>query len=173
MRSSCLYSLLLAPALMSGTSAAGNNSPGGCVSFAEASRYVGTSQCIRGTVAHVETGRNGAKILNFCQESKVCPFTVVVFPSDVKKMGDMRQLEGQQLEIKGTVQDYEGRAQIVLRRASQLGDAAFRLFPPVPTDYDVERAGHGSAGRYSHPKAAKKTSTKKGNATSIEDPEEP
>src|SRR5208283_2530066 len=108
-----------------------------------------------------------------CQEAKACPFTVVVFPADLKKMGDVRQLEGRQIEIKGTVQDYDGRAEIILRRSQQLGEGAFLLFPQVPTDYDVERAGHNRAGGSTHAKAAKKTTTKQGEPMSIEDPGEP
>jgi DNA/RNA endonuclease YhcR with UshA esterase domain len=134
---------------------------------------MGANQCISGTVLHVEDGRNGMKFLNFCNDHPTCPFTVVVFPADLKKMGDIRQLEGRQIEIRGTVQDYDGRAEIILRRSQQLGEAAFRLFPPVPTDYDVERPGHYSAGKYSRPKAKKTTTTNQGKPVSIEDPEEP
>jgi DNA/RNA endonuclease YhcR with UshA esterase domain len=158
---------------MSGVGCARNTPKADCLPFAEASQHVGTAQCITGTVLHVEDGRNGAKLLNFCKD-KTCPFTAVVFPADLKKMGDIHQLEGRQIEIKGTVQDYDGRAEIVLRRPQQLlGDAGFLLFPRVPTDYDVERAGHNSAGNSTHAKAAKKTVTKQGDPTSIEDPGEP
>ena len=143
-----------------------------CVSFAEARQHLGTAQCIRGTVLRVEDGRDGVKFLNFCRD-KTCPFTVVVFPADLKTMGDIRQLEGRQIEIKGTVQDYDGRAEIVLRRTQQLGESAFQLFPMVPTDYDVERAGHHSAGSIKRPKAAKKSTAKQREPMSIEDPGEP
>jgi hypothetical protein len=154
---------------------AGNTSPHDCVAFAEASKHVGTSQCIRGTVLHVEDGRNGTKFLSFCKDKdvKACPFTVVVFPADLKKMGDVRQLEGQQVEIKGTVQDYDGRTEIILRRSQQLGEGAFLLFPTVPTDYDVERAGHYSAGKMKHAKKARKKETRDEDPMSIEDPGEP
>jgi len=121
----------------------------------------------------VENGSQGITILNFCGEAKTCPFTVVVFPSDLKKMGDVRQLEGRQIEIKGTIQDYDGRTEIILRRSQQLGEAAFRLFPTVPTDYDVERRGHASAGKFKRPKAAKQANAKQGKPISIGDPEEP
>ena len=123
----------------------------------------------------MEDGKAGVKLLTFCdskEKDKACPFSVVVFPSDLKKMGDIRQLEGQQIEIKGTVQDYDGHAEIILRRSRQLGESALRLFPPVPTDYDVERAGHNSAGKYSRPKT-KMTTKKQSQPVSIEDPEEP
>jgi hypothetical protein len=43
----------------------------------------------------------------------------------------------------------------------------------VPTDYDVERPGHNRAGKFSHPKAAKKSVTKQKDPMSIEDPGEP
>ena len=158
---------------MSGLASARNTSTGNCVSFAEASQHLGAAQCVRGTVLHVEEDGKGAKFLNFCKDSKACPFTVVVFPADLKKMGDIRQLEGQQIEIKGTIKDYDGRAGIVLRRSQQLGESAFRLFPPVPTEYDVERAGHNRAGGSTHAKAAKKKTTRQGDPVSIEDPGEP
>ena len=158
---------------MSGVCSARDTSSSTCVSFADASQHVGSTQCISGTVLHVEDGGKGLTFLNFCKDAKACPFTVVVFPSDLKKMGDVRQLEGRQIEIKGTIQDHDGRAEIVLRHSQQLGESAFRLFPPVPTDYDVERPGHYSAGKFKRPKAAKKTTTKQGQPVSIEDPEEP
>jgi DNA/RNA endonuclease YhcR with UshA esterase domain len=122
---------------------------------------MGTTKCVSGTVLRVEDGTNGVTFLNFCKDSKACPFAVVVFPGDLRKVGDLRQLEGRQIEIKGTIQDYDGRAQIVLRHTQQLGESAFVVDPPVPTEYDVERHGRYSAGRYSHPKAKKTPSTKR------------
>ena len=144
-----------------------------CLSFADASRHVGTDQCVTGTVVHIERGGKGPTFLTFCKEAKGCPFTVVVFPTDIKKMGDILQLEGRQVEIKGTIQDYDGHAEIVLRRTQQLGESAYVVIPRVPTDYDVERTGHGSAGKIRAPKAAKKRTRKQGAPMSIEDPSEP
>jgi DNA/RNA endonuclease YhcR with UshA esterase domain len=164
--------LFLAIALAPLTSQGRNVAARDCVAFAEASKHLGSNACVTGTVQHVEEGRGGAKILNFCKDNH-CPFTVVVFPADLKKMGDIRQLEGRQIEIKGTVQDYDGRAEIVLRRSQQLGEGAFLLFPTVPTDYDVERPGHYSAGKFKRPKAAKIKHSKKGDPVPLEDPEEP
>ena len=152
---------------------AGNTAANNCVAFTTASEHVGTTQCVRGTVLHVENGSKGVTFLDFCKESKACPFTVVVFPADLKKMGDIRQLEGRQIEIKGTIQDYDGRTEIILHRSQQLGESAFRLFPTVPTDYDVERAGHNSAGKSTHAKAARKTTATQGKPISIEDTGEP
>ena len=167
-----LAAVLAAVLVITGVCSARNNSEPGCVSFAEAGKHVGANQCVRGTVLRVENGGKGATFLNFCKD-KPCLFTVVVFPADLKKMGDVRQLEGRQIEIKGTIQDHGGRAEIVLRRSQQLGDAAFLLFPRVPTDYDVQRRGRNSVGSMERPKAAKKSSAKQDDPVSIEDPGEP
>ena len=158
----------------SGMCSARNPSASNCVAFAEASQHVGTTQCISGAVQSVETGGKGVTYLSFCKDAKACPFTVVVFPADLKKMGDIRQLEGRQIEIKGTIEDYDGRAGIILRRTQQLmGDAAFLLVPRVPTDYDVERQPRNSPGRIRHPKARKTKHANQGRPISIEDPGEP
>lgn len=171
-----VLSLILSFAVVlsvSGVCSARDSSKSACVAFADASKHVGTTKCVTGTVLRVQDRSDGATFLNFCQDYKTCPFTVVVFPDDVRKVGDLRQLEGQQIEIKGTIQDYDGRAQMVLRHTQQLGEGAFLVVPPVPTDYDVERHGHYSAGKYSHPKAKKAKHKKQGAPISIEDPEEP
>lgn len=165
----CLLATFLA---MSEAGFASNTPKHACLPFADASKYVGTIQCVSGTVRRVEDGSNGVTLLNFCGDAKACPFTVVVMPSDLKKVGDIRQLEGRQIEIKGTIEDYNGYTGITLRHIQQLGESAYVVVPPVPTDYDVERRGHYSPGKYSHPKA-KKTHRKRGSATSIEDPGEP
>jgi len=168
-----LVILTLVILAMSGNSSARKTPTSNCVAFADASQHVGTTQCVSGTVLHVEHGAKGATFLTFCKDAKACPFTVVVLPVDVKKMGDIRQLEGRQIEIKGTIQDYNGHAEIVLRRTQQLGESAYTVIPRVPTDYDVERAGHSSAGRMRKPKAATKKTPRQGNPVSIEDPSEP
>ncbi len=153
-----------------------------CVAFAEARQHVGKTQCIRGTVLHVQGGANGVTFLDFCEDYEACPFTVVVFPGDLRKLGDVGQLTGRAVEIKGTVEEYNGRAEIILRHPQQLGDGA-SLLPPFPKDgalapsllgeYDVERRGHYSAGTFKHPKKAKTKHKKQGRPIGIGDPSEP
>ena len=93
---------------------------------------MGTTQCVSGSVLHVAVGTNGITFLTFSQDHKTCPFTVVVFPDDLKKVGDIQQLEGRMVEIKGTIQDHDGRAEIVLRHTQQLGESAFVVVPVAP-----------------------------------------
>ena len=91
------------------------------------------------------------------------PFTVVVFPSDLKNVGDIRQLQGRMIEIHGQVKEYDGRAEIILEEYRQLSGSTARI-PPLPKNYDVEKKGRYSAGTFSHPKAGKKPSKKRQTA---------
>ncbi len=169
----CFVSLLaLCGVCHSSNSHTSNRSKPDCVPFTDASKHVGTSTCISGTVFHVEDAKDGFVFLRFCKQAQGCPFTVVVFPADARKVGDIRQLEGRQIEVTGMLKDYRGRTEIVLRRTQQLGESAFVVIPQVPTEYDAERQGHYSAGKFSMPKA-KKSQKKQGKPISIEDPEEP
>lgn len=130
-----------------------------CIRFEEAQKHIGANRCVSGKVLHVKLGNGGVHFFDFCDDFRVCPFTVVVFPGDLKQVGDVRRLEGRQIEIEGDVKGYDGRAEIILRRTSQLRGDAGRL-PPVPKEYDVERHGKYSAGSLRFPKKAK-TSSKK------------
>ena len=122
---------------------------------------------------HVKQGNGGVHFFDFCENYRVCPFTVVVFPSNLKQVGDIRHLQGKQIEIEDDVKGYDGRAEIVLRRLGQLrGDAAH--IPPWPKEYDLECHGKYSAGRFSRPKASKSATRKKQSApVSLEDPSLP
>src|SRR5215471_8113032 len=140
---------------------------GQCVPFREARNHVGSTKCVSGTVLKVEEGERGVTFLDFCEDYRVCPFAVVVFASDLKHVGDVRHLTGKPIEVRGHISDYDGRAEIILTRPGQLGkDAA--LVPPLPKQYDVERKGHYSAGKYSAPKSAAKTKSKQQPRVNIE-----
>ena len=159
-----LRTLLLAfPCLAAGLASAD------CVSLFDAHQHIGSTKCVRGTVLNVKEGSKGVTFLDFCENFNTCPFTVVVFAHDLKQVGDVRQLKGRTIEINGTVQDYDGRAEIVLRHPRQLGKDAI-LVPPLPKNYDVTRAGKYSPGKFSYPKGASKKKHKQGRAIDIEDP---
>jgi hypothetical protein len=117
-----------------------------CLPIGEARRHVGETKCVTGKVVRVKVGAKGVHFVDFCADQMACPFTVVVFPADLKDVGDVRRLAGQVIEIHGPVKLYNGRAEIILNRISQL-TAGSTLIPPLPKNYDVEKQGHYSAGR--------------------------
>jgi hypothetical protein len=131
-----------------------------CIPISAAREHLGEDQCITGKVLRVKHDRGGVTLLDFCQDSMVCPFTVVTFAHDLKTVGDVNDFQGKVIEVHGLLKEYNGRAEIVLQRTGQLGGEGRRI-PPLPKNYDVENKGHYSAGRFSLPKPAYKTSKKR------------
>ena len=127
-----------------------------CIPIHEAGQHVGETKCVAGKVLKIKVGAKGVHFLHFCEDQIACPFTVVVFPSGLKDVGDVRRLEGRTIEIHGAVKLYDGRAEIILNRISQIAGGA-ALIPPLPKNYDVENRGHFSAGRIRTSKKPAKT----------------
>src|SRR3984957_8463345 len=123
-----------------------------CIPVSEAAKHIGETQCVSGKVLKIKVGAKGVHFLDFCEDQMACPFTVVVFPSGLKDVGDVRRLAGRSIEIHGAVKLYDGRPEMILNRIGQItGGAA--MIPPLPKNYDVENRGHYSAG---HLRPAKK-----------------
>ncbi|HEU5403563.1 MAG TPA: hypothetical protein VFU86_19570 [Terriglobales bacterium] len=102
----------------------------------------------------------GLHFLNFCSDYTKCPFTVVVFPRDLRDVGDVRALEGKEVEINGKIRSYRGQFEIILKDNSQLrGDAA--SIPNLPKGYDVAKRGSFSAGKFKGPKSSTTLKTNK------------
>jgi hypothetical protein len=130
-----------------------------CISITDAARYVGQTKCVTGKVQRVKVGARGVHFLDFCEDQMACPFSVVVFATDLKDVGDVRGLAGRVIEIKGPVKMYDGRAEIILHRVGQISGGG-AMIPALPKNYDVENRGHFSAGRaYPSRKPAKTTAT--------------
>ena len=126
-----------------------------CVPIREAGQHIGETKCV-GKVLKVKVGAKGVHFLDFCGDQMACSFSVVVFPSGLKDVGDIRRLAGRTIEIHGAVKLYDGRAEIILNHISQItGGAA--MIPPLPKNYDVENRGHFSAGHIRPAKKAAKT----------------
>jgi hypothetical protein len=146
-----------------------------CLSLQQAAQHVGETKCVTGKVLKVKVGAKGVHFLDFCEDQMACPFSVVVFSHDLKDVGDVRRLAGHTVEIHGLVKLYDGRAEIVLNRASQVSGAS-TLLPPLPKNYDVENRGHYSAGRLRPTKKPAKTTTTPNNTATYgneDDAEEP
>jgi hypothetical protein len=124
-----------------------------CYPFSVAHEHLGEIACIRGKVVKVVIGPTGLHFLNFCEDYKDCPFTVVVFPRDLRDVGDVRTLEGKEIQVTGKLKTYKGQLEIILRDRSQLrGDTA--ALPNLPKGYDAEKKGSFSAGTFSSPKSS-------------------
>lgn len=127
-----------------------------CISIQEASQHVGKTSCLTGKVLKIRIGNRGVHFLDFCEDQTACPFSVVVFPSGLKDVGDVRRLAGRTIEIHGLVKLYDGRPEIILNRIGQIAGGA-AMIPPLPKNYDVENRGHYSAGHLRPTKKPAKT----------------
>jgi hypothetical protein len=143
-----------------------------CLPIAEARKHVGEVKCVTGKVVKVKPGARGVHFLDFCDDFRLCPFTVVIFPGDLKSVGDVRQLEGRMIEVHGQVKEYDGRAEIVLEEYRQLGGSGARI-PPFPKNYDVEKKGRYSAGTFKHAKSKRKKGAKEPPNIITQSPEDP
>src|SRR6202011_1148047 len=94
-------------------------SPAACIPFDQARNHLDETQCITGKVIRVQEGEEGAQSLDFCQDYRMCSFVVVVFPHDLKKIGDVRQLAGKVVEIRGEVKESDNGAEMVLENSKQ------------------------------------------------------
>jgi len=133
-----------------------------CHPYTAAGEHLGEVTCIKGKVVKVVVGDTGLHFLNFCEDYRTCPFIVVTFPRDLRDVGDVRTLEGKDIQISGKLKSYRGRLEIILRDRSQLrGDSA--SLPNLPKGYDAEKKGRFSAGTFSSPKSSTtRKTTRKG-----------
>ena len=134
-----------------------------CLSIDQARNHLGETQCVTGKIVRVEVGNEGVHYLDFCEDFRLCPFSVVVFRHDAKNVGDISQLAGKLIEIRGELKEYDDRAEMILESRKQLrGDAA--ALPPLPKNFDVEERGHFSAGQF-RAKHSRTTRMKRGHPT--------
>lgn len=95
-------------------------SANGCVDFREAAAHIGETSCVSGRVLRVFTSRSGNSFLDFCADYRNCPFTSVIFEPDHNKFGNLSTLAGRQVEIHGTIVQFRGHAEIVIRDPDQI-----------------------------------------------------
>jgi hypothetical protein len=96
------------------------NGPPGCVDFHDAATLAGEYGCVSARVLRVYTSRSGTMFLDFCEDYHNCPFTSVIFSSDKSKFGKLETLAGRRVEIRGTLTEYQGRPEIIIRDPEQL-----------------------------------------------------
>src|SRR5687768_8626357 len=66
-----------------------------CIPITKAKEHINDSVCVTGKVLKVAVSRrSGTHFLNFCEDYRDCPFSVVVFGRDLTSVGDVRWLEG-------------------------------------------------------------------------------
>ncbi len=145
-----------------------------CLPMEEAPKHVGETVCVHGKILTVSAVGGGTHLLRFCEEGRDCAFSAVVFPRDLRNVGDVRMLEGKEVDIHGEIRLYHGQPEIIMRDWRQLKGEAAKL-PPIPKNYDVANRSKYSPGQWpTHRDRTRKAKHPRRGAESIpEIPPEP
>lgn len=87
--------------------------------YTEAKNHEGEYANVTGTIIQAYTSK-GTTFFDYCSDYKNCPFSAVIFSSDLSKFGDLQQYNGKTITIKGLIKDYKGNAEIILNDPSQI-----------------------------------------------------
>jgi len=117
-----------------------------CLPVEEAVKHVDKNACVHGKVLSVSATKGGTHLLHFCEQGRECGFSAVVFRRDLRQVGDLRTLEGKEVDIEGKISLYHGHPEIIVRDWRQIKGAGARL-PPIPKNYDVAKEGKASPGQ--------------------------
>ena len=87
--------------------------------YTEAPDHIGERATVRGTVLKTFTAKSGVSFFDFCQGFDACPFSAVVFASDLDKFGDLAKYE-RAVKLTGVIKSYQGSAEMVLNGPEQI-----------------------------------------------------
>ena len=138
-----------------------------CLSSEEAIKHIGETQCVSATIVRVDRDRDGNTYLRLCEDANGCGLSAAISPADLTHFKSIERLVGSSVEVRGTIQTLEGRTQIALQDRRQLRPqlALEDRFLLAPKEYEAERRGSYSAGKFRHAKSAGKAVKKKSPPT--------
>ena len=95
------------------------------ISFQEAPQHIGKEAVVYGKIVRVgHSQRSNTYFLNFCYDWRNCPFTAVIFASALPRFQEAgihpRDYEGKEVEIRGYIKEYRGRAEIIVESPDQV-----------------------------------------------------
>jgi len=114
-----------------------------CYSSEEALSHQNKDVCIAAHVYDVVELADGTRFLDVCSPETpddMCRFTVMSANADRKTVGDLSQYREQDIQIRGVVRPFAGRAEILLSDARQFhgGAEKFRPNPALLHGFSAE-----------------------------------
>jgi DNA/RNA endonuclease YhcR with UshA esterase domain len=89
------------------------------ISTAEAQSHYQETCIVTGKVAQV-TIREKLVYLNLDKKFPETPLAGIIFAKNTNQFGDLKKLEGKQVEVKGKIDEFKDKLQIVLTSTNQL-----------------------------------------------------
>ena len=127
--------LLLAPPILA-------NEPA-CLTLDELQLRTARDACIAAHVYNVVTVENGTRFLDLCSpetSDAQCRFTVVSYREDHTSAGNLEQLSGRNIEVRGAIEKFGSRYRMILNDDGQLHhrQPRFRPDPRLMTGFSAE-----------------------------------
>lgn len=116
-----LCTIAAAATLLSFQAAAQDAKPEGPrkIGAAEADKHINETLIVTGKVAQV-TVREKLVYVNLDKPFPDSPFTAVVFARATNQFGDLSKLKNKNVEIKGKIEEYRDKPQVILNNTNQL-----------------------------------------------------
>lgn len=92
----------------------------GVYDYTQASSHIGQTATVTGHIVEIFTSKSNTTFLDFCSSYKTCPFSVVIFSSDISKFSNVSQYQGRDVSITGFIKSYQGHAEIILNSPDQI-----------------------------------------------------
>lgn len=123
-----------------------------CIPPDRALQHMNKNVCVTAHVYTVVHAAEATRFLDVCSpqtSDAACHFTIVSFHEDQNTVGDLSSLENKDIEIRGTVRAFEGRAEIVLNTPKQLhgGNERFIANPRLLESFSAEHGGKAFSAR--------------------------
>ena len=95
---------------------------GEAIDACNAGNYIGKEKTIEGKVVDVYKSKTNTLFINFEKPYPNSCFTAVVFSSDLYKFPENPEdyFEGKLIKVKGQIEDYEGKPEIILKSMTQI-----------------------------------------------------
>ena len=87
--------------------------------YTEAPDHIGEKATVTGIVNKIFTSKSGTVFFDYCDNFQTCPFSAVIFASDLSKFKDLEQYQ-REVKITGLIKSYQGKAEIILNGPEQI-----------------------------------------------------
>ncbi|MGH9616039.1 MAG: hypothetical protein ACRD28_04790 [Acidobacteriaceae bacterium] len=123
-----------------------------CISPGQAMQHLHKDVCVEAHIYRIVDASDGIKFLDVCspQTSDAdCHFFIISSSEDKKSVGNLENLVGKTIQIRGRILPIQGRADMVFNRKEQLhgGKQKFRPNPQLVRSFAAENGGQGFSPR--------------------------
>ncbi len=119
-----------------------------CIPPEQALQHLHKTVCVEARVYRVVDASDGIRFLDVCSPETSdadCHFFILSSTEDKKSVGNLEELVGQTIQIRGKILPIQGRADMILSSKEQLhgGKPKFHPNPQLVKSFSAENGGQG------------------------------